>query len=52
MLACRAVFNEALIKLRNRFVFFIIVYFTRFFSLLLTWRLAICFSFFLPSVIA
>lgn len=52
MLACRAVFNGALIKLRNRFVFFIVVYFTRFFSLRLTWRLAICFSFFLPSVIA
>lgn len=48
MLACRAVFNGALIKLRNRFVFFIVVYFTRFF----TWRLAICFSFCLPSVIA
>ena len=31
MLACRAVFNGALIKLRNRFVFFIVVYFTRFF---------------------
>lgn len=45
MLACRAVFNGALIKLRNRFVFFIVVYFTRFFSLLLTW---LCYSYQTP----